>query len=86
METSVHATKGKGKASGKARQSHRLRTLQKPKYVFVQASINSKAYQDYFDPEPEIEKKLLGLSDLVRPLGPSDRSVALLTRLVETTT
>ncbi|KAI0934776.1 hypothetical protein AcW1_006192 [Taiwanofungus camphoratus] len=64
METSVHATKGKGKASGKARQSHRLRTLQKPKYVFVQASINSKAYQDYFDPEPEIEKKLLGLSDL----------------------
>ncbi|KAH9930747.1 uncharacterized protein B0H18DRAFT_1116858 [Fomitopsis serialis] len=36
----------------------------KPRYVFVSASSLSQAYKDYFDPDPEVEKRVLGLSDL----------------------
>lgn len=39
--------------------------MQKPLYVFVGASTLSQAYKDYFDPDPEVEKRVLGLSDLV---------------------
>lgn len=67
LETIVRGKKGKSKinAGPKTRQSQRRKTLQKPRYVFVKASTNNQAYKDYFDPNQEVEKRLLGLSDLV---------------------
>ena len=69
------SARGKGKNNGKAKtksRQPRRKTMQKPLYVFVGASTLSQAYKDYFDPGPEVEKKVLGLSDLV-----SDPSVVL---------
>lgn len=40
--------------------------MQKPRYVFVRKIMKEHKYKDYFDPDPEVEKKLLGLEDLVR--------------------
>ncbi|KZT09612.1 HORMA-domain-containing protein [Laetiporus sulphureus 93-53] len=66
METATRMTKAKnkGKMAAKTRQSQRKKALQKPKYIFLQASTQSQAYKDYFDPDPEVEKRLLSLSDL----------------------
>ena len=64
-------SKNNGRAKTKGRQPRR-KTMQKPLYAFVGASTLSQAYKDYFDPGPEVEKKVLGLSDLV-----SDPSVVL---------
>nr|QHB50184.1 meiosis-specific protein hop1 [Sparassis latifolia] len=66
METSTRTAKGKqkGKAGAKTRQSQRRKTMQKPKYVFVRATTKGQAYDDYFNPDPEVEKRLLGLSNL----------------------
>ncbi|KZT71267.1 HORMA-domain-containing protein [Daedalea quercina L-15889] len=50
---------------GKGRQPRR-KTMRKPRYVFVSALTQGQAYRGYFDPDPEVEKKVLGLSDLVR--------------------
>ncbi|EED82474.1 predicted protein [Postia placenta Mad-698-R] len=62
LETIVRGKKGKSKinAGPKTRQSQRRKTLQKPRYVFVKASTNNQAYKDYFDPNQEVEKRLLG--------------------------
>ena len=68
METTALASKRKGrggKGNPKTRASQRRRNLQKPVYVFVQAIKNEDLYKDYFSPDPEVEKRLLGLSDLV---------------------
>ena len=53
----------KGKSTRK--QPARRRTMQKQKYIFNQQILEEKAYQDYFDPDPEVEKRLLGLDELV---------------------
>lgn len=42
----------------------RRRTTRK-RYVFVDAIRNESKYNDYFDPDSEVEKKLLGLEELV---------------------
>ncbi|KAI0373008.1 hypothetical protein BV20DRAFT_938979 [Pilatotrama ljubarskyi] len=66
METTSLATKRKTKkATSKVKASQRRRNMQKPVYVFVQAIKNDEVYKDYFNPDPEVEKRLLGLSDLV---------------------
>ena len=39
--------------------------MQKQKYVFVRKIMRERKYKDYFDPDPEVEKRLLGLEDLV---------------------
>ncbi|TFY60425.1 hypothetical protein EVJ58_g5155 [Rhodofomes roseus] len=57
-------SKNNGKNKARGRQTQRRKTMQKPRYVFVSASTRSQAYKDYFDPDPEVEKKVLGLSDL----------------------
>ncbi|KAI0333593.1 HORMA-domain-containing protein [Cubamyces sp. BRFM 1775] len=66
METKSLATKKKSKARGgvKGKVAQRRKNLQKAIYVFVQAIKNEEAYKDYFNPDPEVEKRLLGLSDL----------------------
>ncbi|OCH86897.1 hypothetical protein OBBRIDRAFT_782465 [Obba rivulosa] len=67
IETTTHITrkKGKGNVNPKKRQSHRRKPLQKPKYIFNVASTQSDAYRDYFNPDPEVEKRLLALSEMV---------------------
>ncbi|OSD08508.1 DNA-binding protein [Trametes coccinea BRFM310] len=66
LETTTRASKRKArsKATTKGKAGQNRKTLQKPVYVFVQAIKNDDVYKDYFNPEPEVEKRLLGLSDL----------------------
>ena len=62
------SSRGKGKNNGRAKakgRQPRRKTMQKPLYALVGASTLSQAYKDYFDPDPEVEKRVLGLSDLV---------------------
>ncbi|KAG1727923.1 HORMA domain-containing protein [Suillus paluster] len=58
--TRSHAKKGKKTKTKKQKE------LQKTKYVFLVKAKRSKAYSDYFDPLPEVENRLMGLSDTVR--------------------
>ncbi|KZT26606.1 hypothetical protein NEOLEDRAFT_1062776 [Neolentinus lepideus HHB14362 ss-1] len=53
----------KKKAKGK---QPKRKNLQKKSYRFVRASKRGTAYQDYFNPDPDVEKRILGLSELVR--------------------
>ena len=68
METTTVVTRRRGRG-GKANPKHRTglrrKNLQKPVYVFVQNIKHEDIYKDYFNPYPEVEKRLLGLSDLV---------------------
>ncbi|EMD38181.1 hypothetical protein CERSUDRAFT_104791 [Gelatoporia subvermispora B] len=81
IETTTHTVqkKGKGNASSKKKQPQRRKPLQKPKYVFNVASKQTEAYKDYFNPDPEVEKRLLALAEMeetqlaVPPPGISDR-------------
>ncbi|KAI0672868.1 HORMA-domain-containing protein [Trametes maxima] len=68
METTSLTTKRKtkNKTSAKTKTTHRRKNFQKSTYVFVQAIKNEDAYKDYFSPDPEVEKRLLGLSDLTQ--------------------
>lgn len=70
IETKTVSSKRKGR-SGKPnpnpRTGLRRRKLQKPVYVFVETIKDEEVYKDYFNPDPEVEKRLLGLSDLVWP-------------------
>jgi len=85
IETNTRTTNGKNKGkAAKTRQSQRRKTLQKPRYVFLQSAINKQAYKDYFNPDPEVEKKVLALSDLVSPRGVSPHLVVLMQQLAET--
>lgn len=62
LETKTRQSKNAGKATKKP---PRRKTGQKPKYVFVRSMMKSQEYKDYFDPNSEAEKRLLGLADLV---------------------
>ncbi|KAI0748495.1 HORMA domain-containing protein [Daedaleopsis nitida] len=78
LETTALATKRKGrggKTNRKTRASQRRKNLQKPVYIFVQAIKNEVTYKDYFNPDPEVEKRLLGLSDL-KPARKSRKKMA----------
>ena len=59
--------KPKGKTNAKTKTTQRRRNLQKPVYVFIEAIRTENVYKDYFNPDPEVEKRLLGLSNLVWP-------------------
>lgn len=43
----------------------RRKTTVKQRYVFVKEIKRDRIYRDYFDADPEVEKRLLGLEDLV---------------------
>ncbi|KAI0822740.1 HORMA-domain-containing protein [Trametes gibbosa] len=69
IETTSVASKRKTKKGGaKGKAAPRRKAIQKPVYAFVQAIKNEDTYKDYFNPDPEVEKRLLGLSDLVSSL------------------
>ncbi|KAI9065377.1 HORMA-domain-containing protein [Trametes sanguinea] len=73
LETTTRTSKRKArpKAATKGKAGQNRKALQKPVYVFVQAIKNDDIYKDYFNPEPEVEKRLLGLSDLRKTSGES---------------
>ncbi|KAI8989768.1 HORMA-domain-containing protein [Trametes punicea] len=66
LETTSLASKRKtrAKAGVKGKAAQRRKNLQKPIYVFIPAIKNEDVYKDYFNPDPEVEKRLLALSDL----------------------
>ena len=39
--------------------------MQKPVFVFVLAAKNNDAYKDYFNPDPKVVTRIIGLEDLV---------------------
>lgn len=63
METNTRASKSKKKGS-RAKPTRR-KTMQKSRYVFVRESLKTQEYQDYFNPNPVVERRLLDLDDLV---------------------
>ncbi|KAG1741980.1 HORMA domain-containing protein [Suillus lakei] len=64
--TRSHAKKGKKVVKTKTKKQ---KELQKTKYVFLSKAKRSKAYADYFNPLPEVENRLMGLSDTITLLG-----------------
>lgn len=60
----ISTKKGKKQARGEAKKTQK--ELQRTKYVFLHASKRGKAYNDYFNPDPQIENRLMGLADKVR--------------------
>ncbi|KIJ17008.1 hypothetical protein PAXINDRAFT_113249 [Paxillus involutus ATCC 200175] len=65
--TRVRTRKSKKLPKGKGRKTQEL---QKTKYIFLQTSKRSKRYLDYFNPEPQVENRLMGLSNTVSALTP----------------
>ncbi|KIP10850.1 hypothetical protein PHLGIDRAFT_64843 [Phlebiopsis gigantea 11061_1 CR5-6] len=63
-ETGKQTRSRKGTRSTR-KQPARRRTAQKHKYIFNRGIIQDETYQDYFNPDPEVEKRLLGLEELV---------------------
>ncbi|KAG1719892.1 HORMA domain-containing protein [Suillus paluster] len=67
--TRSHAKKGKKTKTKKQKE------LQKTKYVFLVKAKRSKAYSDYFDPLPEVENRLMGLSDTARRKSKAEQTL-----------
>lgn len=63
-ETGKQTRSRKGTRSTR-KQPARRRTAQKHKYIFNRGIIQDETYQDYFNPDPEVEKRLLELEELV---------------------
>lgn len=60
---SVRADARKGKKSTKNKGKRAQKELHKTKYVFLHSSKRTKAYLDYFRAEPQVENRLLGLTN-----------------------
>ncbi|KAJ7161498.1 HORMA domain-containing protein [Mycena crocata] len=50
----------RGKSKAKSKQPKQRKNVQKSKYAFNRASLSSVEYSDYFNPDPEVEKRMLG--------------------------
>ncbi|KAJ3558173.1 hypothetical protein NM688_g1079 [Phlebia brevispora] len=73
METTTYSSKSKNKKGTRSRPTRR-KTTHKPRYVFVRTIINTQEYQDYFNPSPDVEKRILGLAELASSFTPARRS------------
>lgn len=62
LSTRVRSTKVKTKAKGKAKTR---KEIQKAKYYFVKSSVRTTAYADYFNPDADVERRMMRLSDAV---------------------
>jgi hypothetical protein len=63
LSTRVRSAKGKTKAKGKSKKTRK--EIQKAKYYFVESSKRTAAYADYFNPDVDIERRMMGLSEAV---------------------
>lgn len=61
----TRARTNKNKPSGKNRPKTR-KEIQKSKYSFLRSSVRTPLYADYFNPDVEVERRMMGLSDKVR--------------------
>lgn len=59
------AKKTQKQTRSKARKTQK--ELQRTKFVFLRASKRSRAYHDYFNPDPAVENRLMGLTNKVDP-------------------
>ncbi|KIJ69131.1 hypothetical protein HYDPIDRAFT_172597 [Hydnomerulius pinastri MD-312] len=59
--TRGQSKKGKKHAKGKGKKTQK--ELKTTRYIFLHMSKRSKAYFDYFSPVPEVENRLMGLSN-----------------------
>ncbi|KAI6034739.1 hypothetical protein BKA83DRAFT_4121790 [Pisolithus microcarpus] len=57
--------KTKKQTRSKARKTQK--ELQRTRFVFLRPSKRSKAYHDYFNPDPAVENRLMGLTNKVDP-------------------
>ncbi|KAF7792377.1 hypothetical protein EIP86_003414 [Pleurotus ostreatoroseus] len=73
METNTRASKSKNKKGSKSKQARR-KTMQKSRYIFVREIKKTQEYKDYFNPNPEVEKRILGLDDLACYFKPTKKS------------
>lgn len=62
----ARSPKGKG-GKGKGKHGRNRKNVQKPKYVFNHLAKSMPQYSDYFNPDPKVESRMLGLSELVCP-------------------
>ena len=53
----------RNKTKTKAKVAKKM--VQKPVFAFNRAIKSSQAYLDYFNPDPDVESRLMGLADLV---------------------
>ena len=67
METRTRNAKNKKKGT---KSNSRRRTTLKQRYVFVPSVVSTPIYQDYFNPVPEVEKRVLSLADLASAFLP----------------
>lgn len=51
-------------------KSRARKEIQRAKYYFVQASKTGQAYLDYFNPDIDVERRMMGLSQTVRAPTP----------------
>jgi len=58
----MRSIKGKSKAKGKSKTR---KEIQKAKYYFVKSSKMTAAYADYFNPDVDVERRMMGLSEAV---------------------
>lgn len=57
----TRARTNKSKTSGKNRPKTR-KEIQKARYSFLQSSVRTSLYADYFNPDIEVERRMMGLS------------------------
>jgi hypothetical protein len=60
--TSTNASRS---TRAKTKKAKPRKNLQKSRYTFLQQSTRSQAYADYFNPNEEVEGRMLGLPKLV---------------------
>jgi len=58
-----HARKGKKPAKNKGKKPQR--ELHKTKYIFLHSSKRTETYLDYFRAEPQVENRLVGLTNII---------------------
>ncbi|KAI6150632.1 HORMA domain-containing protein [Pisolithus tinctorius] len=60
---SVRDIEKKTKKQARSKAKRTRKELQRTKFIFLHASKRGKAYQDYFNPDPAVENRLMGLTD-----------------------
>jgi meiosis-specific protein len=63
LQTRSRTVKAKTKAKGK--RANQRKNIQKAKYGFVPSSKRGAVYADYFNPDVAVERRILGLVELV---------------------
>lgn len=63
---SVRDIEKKTKKQARSKAKRTRKELQRTKFIFLHASKRGKAYQDYFNPDPVVENRLMGLTDKIR--------------------